>query len=40
MPIAPLITRQHLDPAKLAILVAGDKEAVAEQLKPYGGIVE
>jgi zinc protease len=34
------VTRQYIDPAKLAIVVAGDKKAVAEQLKPYGDIVE
>ncbi len=34
------MTQQYIDPAKLAIVVAGDKKAVAEQLKPYGEVIE
>jgi predicted Zn-dependent peptidase len=34
------IMQEYFDPAKLAIVVAGDKKAIAEQLKPYGTIVE
>lgn len=33
-------TQQYIDPSKLAIVVAGDKKAIAEQLKPYGTVIE
>ncbi len=32
--------QKHIDPARLAIVVAGDKKAIAEQLKPFGTIIE
>ncbi len=32
------LTKTYIDPAKLAIVVVGDKSKVAEQLKPYGTI--
>jgi zinc protease len=32
--------QKYIDPARLAIVVAGDKKAIAEQLKPFGTIVE
>ncbi len=32
--------QKYIDPAKLAIVVAGDRKAIAEQLKPFGTIVE
>ena len=32
------LARTYIDPAKLAIVVVGDREKVAEQLKPYGVI--
>ena len=32
--------QKYIDPSKLAIVVAGDKKAIAEQLKPFGTIVE
>ncbi len=34
------MTQQYIDPAKLAIVVAGDKKVVADQLKPYGEVIE
>jgi zinc protease len=34
------VTQQQIDPARLAIVVAGDKKAVTEQLKPFGDIIE
>jgi predicted Zn-dependent peptidase len=32
--------QKYIDPAKLAIVVAGDKKAIEEQLKPFGTIAE
>ncbi len=32
--------QKYIDPAKLAIVVAGDKKAIEEQLKPFGTITE
>jgi zinc protease len=34
------LAKTYVDPAKLAIVVVGDREKVAEQLKPYGPIAE
>jgi zinc protease len=34
------LARTYIDPAKLAIVVVGDREKVAEQLKPYGPIAQ
>jgi predicted Zn-dependent peptidase len=34
------LARTYVDPAKLAIVVVGDRAQVLEQLKPYGKIVE
>lgn len=34
------MAQKYIDPSKLAIVVAGDKKVVAEQLKPYGTVVE
>jgi zinc protease len=34
------LAKTYIDPAKLAIVVVGDREKVAEQLKPYGPIAE
>jgi predicted Zn-dependent peptidase len=34
------LTQRYIDPSKLAIIVAGDKKLVLEQLKPYGDVVE
>lgn len=34
------LAKTYIDPAKLAIVVVGDREKVAEQLKPYGVIAE
>jgi zinc protease len=32
--------QKYIDPAKLAIVVAGDKKAIEDQLKPFGTIAE
>jgi zinc protease len=34
------LVQQYIDPAKLAIVVAGDKKAILEQLRPFGAIGE
>jgi predicted Zn-dependent peptidase len=34
------IAQQYLDPTKMAIVVAGDKKTVADQLAPYGRVVQ
>ncbi|HEV7764435.1 MAG TPA: pitrilysin family protein [Thermoanaerobaculia bacterium] len=34
------LTRTYIDPAKLAIVVVGDRAQVAEQLKPYGNLTQ
>jgi len=34
------VMQKYIDPARLAIVVVGDKKAIAEQLKPFGTIVE
>lgn len=34
------IAQQYLDPNKMAIVVAGDKKTVADQVAPYGNIVQ
>jgi zinc protease len=34
------IAQQYLDPNKMAIVVAGDKKTVADQVAPYGKIVQ
>jgi predicted Zn-dependent peptidase len=34
------ISQQYLDPNKMAIVVAGDKKTVADQVAPYGKIVQ
>ncbi|MEA2462971.1 MAG: zinc protease [Acidobacteriota bacterium] len=34
------MARTYIDPSKLAIVVVGDRAQVAEQLKPYGEIVQ
>ncbi len=34
------LAKTYIDPAKLAIVVVGDRAKVAEQLKPYGAIAE
>jgi zinc protease len=34
------VTEKYLDPSKMTIVVAGDRKAIADQLKPYGDILE
>ena len=34
------MARTYIDPARLAIIVVGDRAQISEQLKPYGTIVE
>jgi zinc protease len=34
------IAQQYLDPGKMAIVVAGDRKTVADQLAPYGKVVQ
>jgi zinc protease len=34
------IAQQYLDPNKMAIIVAGDKKTVADQVAPYGKVVQ
>jgi len=34
------VMQKYIDPARLAIVVVGDKKAIAEQLKPFGTIIE
>lgn len=34
------IARQYLDPSKMAIVVVGDKKVIAEQIQPYGDVVQ
>jgi predicted Zn-dependent peptidase len=34
------VAQQYLDPTKMAIVVAGDKKTVADQLAPYGKVVQ
>jgi len=34
------MTQQYIDPSKVAIVVAGDKKVIMEQLKPYGDVIE
>lgn len=34
------LIRQYIDPAKLSIVIAGDRKAIEEQVKPFGVIVE
>jgi zinc protease len=34
------MAQQHVDPSKVAIVVAGDKKVILEQLKPYGDVIE
>jgi predicted Zn-dependent peptidase len=34
------MAQQYIDPAKLAIVVAGDKKVIADQLRPFGTIGE
>lgn len=32
------MTQRYLDPARMTIVVVGDREKIEEQLKPYGEI--
>jgi predicted Zn-dependent peptidase len=34
------IADKYLDPSKMAIVVAGDKKVIADQLAPYGTPVQ
>jgi zinc protease len=34
------LTQRYIDPSKLAIVVAGDKKVIIDQLKPYGDVLE
>ncbi|MGZ4778236.1 MAG: M16 family metallopeptidase [Thermoanaerobaculia bacterium] len=34
------LTQRYIDPSKLAIVVAGDKKVILDQLKPYGDVLE
>ena len=34
------MTQRYIDPSKIAIVVAGDKKTIMEQLKPYGQVIE
>ena len=34
------MAQQYIDPSKVAIVVAGDKKMIMEQLKPYGDVIE
>jgi predicted Zn-dependent peptidase len=34
------LTLRYIDPSKLAIVVAGDRKVVMEQLTPYGEVTE
>ncbi|MCU1350332.1 MAG: peptidase domain protein [Acidobacteria bacterium] len=34
------MAQRYIDPSKLTIVVAGDKKVIAEQLKPFGTVVE
>lgn len=34
------IAERYLDPSRMTILVVGEKKVIADELKPYGIIVE
>lgn len=34
------IAQQYLDPSKMAVVVVGDKTVIAEQIQPYGDVIQ